>query len=71
MKVYKSASPGMCTTHREQTDTLIMRATIPNPDGLLIDGQFVTAEIRERREELRLVIPQAYWPEQREDADDL
>jgi hypothetical protein len=33
--------------------------------------QFVTVEIRERREELRLVIPQAYWPEQREDADDL
>ena len=24
-----------------------MRATIPNPEGLLIDGQFVTASIRE------------------------
>ena len=33
----------------QQTDTLIMRATIPNPDRQLIDGQFVTAEIRERR----------------------
>jgi membrane fusion protein (multidrug efflux system) len=43
----------------QQTDTLIMRATIANPDGQLIDGQFVTAEIRERREEQRLVIPQA------------
>jgi membrane fusion protein (multidrug efflux system) len=43
----------------QQTDTLIMRATIPNPDGQLIDGQFVTTEIRERREEQRLVIPQA------------
>src|SRR5216683_2849641 len=41
------------------TDTLIMRATIPNPDRLLIDGQFVTAAIRERREEPRLVIPQS------------
>ncbi|EIM30088.1 efflux RND transporter periplasmic adaptor subunit [Microvirga lotononidis] len=43
----------------QQTDTLIMRATIPNPDGQLIDGQFVTAEIRRRQEEPRLVIPQA------------
>ena len=43
----------------QQTDTLIMRATIPNPDRQLIDGQFVTAEIRERREEPRLVVPQA------------
>jgi membrane fusion protein (multidrug efflux system) len=43
----------------QTTDTLIMRATIPNPDGMLIDGQFVTAEIKERREEPRLVIPQA------------
>ncbi len=43
----------------QQTDSLIMRATIPNPDGLLIDGQFVTASIRERKEEPRLVIPQS------------
>jgi membrane fusion protein (multidrug efflux system) len=43
----------------QQTDTLIMRATIPNPERLLVDGQFVTAVIRERREEPRLVIPQA------------
>jgi len=43
----------------QTTDTLIMRATIPNPDGKLIDGQFGTAEIRERQEEPRLVIPQA------------
>ncbi|NIX78222.1 efflux RND transporter periplasmic adaptor subunit [Microvirga terricola] len=43
----------------QQTDTLIMRATAPNPDGQLIDGQFVTAEVRLRQEEPRLVIPQA------------
>jgi membrane fusion protein, multidrug efflux system len=36
-----------------------MRAIIPNPERTLIDGQFVTAVIRERREEPRLVIPQA------------
>ncbi|MGD9884925.1 MAG: efflux RND transporter periplasmic adaptor subunit [Reyranella sp.] len=43
----------------QQTDTLIMRATVPNPDGELIDGEFVTAVIRERQEEQRLVVPQA------------
>jgi membrane fusion protein, multidrug efflux system len=43
----------------QSTDTLIMRATIPNPDRELIDGQFVTAVIRERQEEPRLVVPQA------------
>src|SRR6059058_4806836 len=43
----------------QQTDTLIMRATIPNPERRLVDGQFVTAMIRERRGEPRLVVPQA------------
>jgi membrane fusion protein, multidrug efflux system len=43
----------------QQTDTLIMRATIPNPEGQLIDGEFVTAVIQERQEEPRLVVPQA------------
>lgn len=42
-----------------QTDTLVMRATIPNPDRTLTDGQFVTAIIRERQEEQRLVVPQS------------
>lgn len=42
----------------ELTDTLIMRATIPNPDGVLADGQVITAIIRERKEEPRLVVPQ-------------
>lgn len=42
-----------------QTDSLIMRATMPNPDRTLSDGQFVTAIIRERQEEPRLVVPQA------------
>ena len=42
-----------------QTDTLIMRATMPNPDRTLTDGQFVTAIIRERQEAPRLVVPQA------------
>lgn len=43
----------------QSTDTLIMRATIANPNRDLIDGQFVTAVIRERQEEPRIVVPQA------------
>jgi membrane fusion protein, multidrug efflux system len=43
----------------QQTDTLIMRAIISNPNGELIDGQFVTAMIRERQEEPHLVVPQS------------
>jgi membrane fusion protein (multidrug efflux system) len=43
----------------EETDTLIMRATIPNPEGRLIDGEFVTAAIKERQEQPRLVVQQA------------
>ena len=43
----------------QQTDTLTMRATLPNPERRLIDGAFVTVEIRERKEQPRLVVPQA------------
>ena len=43
----------------QQTDTLIMRATVANSERQLTDGQFVTAIIRERQEAPRLVIPQA------------
>ena len=43
----------------QSTDTLTMRATIPNPKRQLIDGQFVTVEIRERQEQQRLVVPQS------------
>jgi membrane fusion protein (multidrug efflux system) len=43
----------------QRTDTLMMRAIIPNPDRQLVDGQYVTAVIRERTEKPQLVIPQA------------
>lgn len=43
----------------QQTDTVTVRGTLPNPDRLLIDGQFVTVMVRERAEQPRLVIPQA------------
>jgi membrane fusion protein (multidrug efflux system) len=42
-----------------QTDSLIMRAIMPNPDRTLTDGQFVTAIIRERQQVSRLVVPQS------------
>jgi membrane fusion protein (multidrug efflux system) len=36
-----------------------MRATIPNPERQLVDGQFVTAVIRGRQQQPRLVVPQS------------
>jgi membrane fusion protein, multidrug efflux system len=41
------------------TDTLLMRGTVPNPDRQLIDGAFVTVEVRERQQQPRLTVPQA------------
>ncbi len=43
----------------QQTDTLLMRATLPNPERQLIDGAFVTVLVKERNEQPRLVVPQA------------
>jgi membrane fusion protein (multidrug efflux system) len=43
----------------QQTDTVTVRGTLPNPDRQLVDGQFVTVLVRERAEQPRLVIPQA------------
>ncbi|MFL5259127.1 MAG: efflux RND transporter periplasmic adaptor subunit [Hyphomicrobiales bacterium] len=43
----------------QQTDTATMRGLIPNPQGELIDGEYVTAVIRGRKEAPRLVIPQS------------
>lgn len=43
----------------QSTDTLTMRATLPNPERQLVDGQFVTVVIKERKEQPRLVVPQA------------
>ncbi|SED50978.1 membrane fusion protein, multidrug efflux system [Rhizobiales bacterium GAS188] len=43
----------------QQTDTLAMRATMPNPERQLVDGEFVTVELKEREEQQRLMVPQA------------
>lgn len=43
----------------QQTDTLLVRATFPNPERRLVDGAFVTVEVKEADEKPRLVIPRA------------
>jgi membrane fusion protein (multidrug efflux system) len=43
----------------QQTDTLLVRATLPNPEGRLVDGAFVTVVVKENEETPRLVIPRA------------
>lgn len=41
------------------TDTLTLRATLPNPDGLLTDGEFANVTLEGAEAERALVIPQA------------
>jgi len=40
------------------TDTVQVRATLPNPDGILVDGQLVTVVVETAKPEASLVIPQ-------------
>ncbi|MCU0986189.1 MAG: efflux RND transporter periplasmic adaptor subunit [Acetobacteraceae bacterium] len=46
-------------TVAQGTDTVTVRARIPNPDRLLTDGQFVTVRVEGREPEKRIVIPQS------------
>jgi membrane fusion protein (multidrug efflux system) len=41
------------------TDTVIARATLPNPDGILIDGQLVSVVLEGGQPDERVVVPQA------------
>lgn len=41
------------------TDTVTIRAKMPNPNRLLIDGQFVTVRVEGSEPEKRIVIPQS------------
>jgi membrane fusion protein, multidrug efflux system len=41
------------------TDTITVRATIPNPEGILIDGQLVQVSIEGEKPEERVLIPQS------------
>jgi membrane fusion protein, multidrug efflux system len=40
------------------TDTVQVRATVPNPDGLLVDGQLVNVVVETAKPQAALVIPQ-------------
>ncbi len=41
------------------TDTVLARATIPNPDGQLIDGQLVSVAVEAGEPQEKVVVPQA------------
>jgi membrane fusion protein (multidrug efflux system) len=41
------------------TDTVLARATIPNPDGQLIDGQLVSVSVEAGEPQEKVVVPQA------------
>jgi len=41
------------------TDTVLARATVPNPAGGIIDGQLVTVIVETQKSEEKIVIPQA------------
>ena len=41
------------------TDTILVRATFPNPAGMLVDGQFVRIKVESGTPEEKVVIPQA------------
>ncbi|CAO3424455.1 efflux RND transporter periplasmic adaptor subunit [Azospirillum doebereinerae] len=41
------------------TDTLTVRAAFPNPDRLLVDGQFVSVFVEQEKPEPALTVPQA------------
>jgi membrane fusion protein (multidrug efflux system) len=42
----------------QTTDTITVRAEFPNPEGLLVDGQFVNVRVERDEPEERLVVPQ-------------
>ena len=41
------------------TDTVLARAVVPNPNGLLVDGQFVEVQVEGDKPEEQIVVPQA------------
>jgi membrane fusion protein (multidrug efflux system) len=43
----------------QATDTILVRATFPNPDYALVDGQLVRVKLESGESEERIVIPQA------------
>ncbi|NEX21379.1 efflux RND transporter periplasmic adaptor subunit [Thiorhodococcus mannitoliphagus] len=46
-------------TTDQGTDSVTLRADIPNPDGLLVDGQFISVVLQSGEPESTIVIPQS------------
>jgi membrane fusion protein, multidrug efflux system len=44
---------------QQQTDTVTMRGTLPNPQWRLVDGQFVTVEVKKDKQSPRIVVPKS------------
>lgn len=49
----------IANTVQRGTDTVEVRAVLPNPDGLLRDGQFVQVYVEQAQPHLALTVPQA------------
>lgn len=47
------------TTVNQNTDTLLVRATFPNPDEILLPGQFVHVNITDRAPKTAITVPQS------------
>jgi membrane fusion protein (multidrug efflux system) len=43
----------------QTTDTITVRAEFPNPERLLVDGQFVNVTVEEQKPDLAIVVPQS------------
>jgi membrane fusion protein (multidrug efflux system) len=56
---HKGAINFVDVTVNRSTDTVLVRATFPNPDGALIDGQLVRVAVESNTPKEKVVIPQA------------
>jgi membrane fusion protein, multidrug efflux system len=46
-------------TVNQGTDTVLVRATVPNPKGVLVDGQLLQASVEQEKPVERVLVPQA------------
>ena len=46
-------------TVNQGTDTVLVRATVPNPKGVLVDGQLLQASVEQEKPVERILVPQA------------
>jgi membrane fusion protein (multidrug efflux system) len=46
-------------TVNQGTDTILVRATVPNPKGVLVDGQLLQAAVEQEKPVDRILVPQA------------